>query len=151
MVSRLSCGVNTGVEARATRWLRLSGHYSYVDSRMLISPNAFDPSLVAGNRLLRRPVHSGNLILNADFRRMNWNLASYFSGSRTDSDFLGLGFTSNPGYARFDLAMNYNLRHGVTAFGRIENLFDKQYQETLGFPAYGRHFRLGMKVVLGGE
>lgn len=144
-------GVNTGVEAQATRWLRLSGHYSFVDSRVLISPNAFDPSLVAGNRLLRRPVHSGTFILNADFRRMNWNLASYFSGPRTDSDFLGLGFTSNPGYARFDLAMHYNLRHGLTAFGRIENLFDKQYQETLGFPAYRRHFLLGMKMILGGE
>jgi len=144
-------GANVALEARATRWLSLAGNYTYDDSRVLQSPNAFDPATVAGNRLLRRPVHSGNLILNASFHRMNWNLASYFSGPRTDSDFLGLGLTSNPGYARFDLAGSYAVRRGVTLFGRVENLFDKEYQPTLGYPAYRRAYRLGMKFIVGGD
>lgn len=144
-------GVNTAVEAKPTRWLRIAGHYSYVDSRVLRSPNAFDPALQMGNRLLHRPVHSGSLTLNAEFRRMNWNLNTVFVGEATDSDFLGFGLTRNPGYARVDLAAHYRLQRAVTLFGRIENLLGQRYEDAIGFPAYGRHFRLGMKVVLGGE
>ncbi len=143
-------GLNTSAEARV-RWFRIHGNYSFTDSRVLQSPNAFDPALIAGQRLLRRPVHSGNLILNFDYRRMNWNVASHFVGPRTDSDFLGFGLSSNHGYARVDLAAHYALPHGLTAFGRIENLFDKQYQEVLGYPAYRRGYRLGMKFLWGGE
>ncbi len=82
---------------------------------------------------------------------MNWNLAGYFTGRRTDSSFLAPGVTTIPGYARFDLATSYEIRRGVTVYGRVANLFDKQFQDALGFPALGRDFRLGMKFTLGGE
>jgi outer membrane cobalamin receptor len=144
-------GVNTSVEARPARWLRLAGHYSYVDSRVLRAPNAFDPALQPGNRLLHRPPHSGSISLNAEVKRMNWNLNAVFVGEATDSDFLGFGLTRNPGYARVDLAAHYRLQRAVTLFARIENLFGDRYEEAIGFPAYGRHFRLGMKLALGGE
>ncbi len=143
-------GVNTSVEAKPLRWLRLGGHYSYVDSRVLRSPNAFDPALQVGNRLLHRPVHSGSLAANADVRRMNWNLTTILVGEATDSDFLGFGLMRNPGWVRVDLGGQFRLPRGTTLFGRIENLFDQRYEEAIGFRAYGRHFRLGMKVVFGG-
>ncbi len=153
-------GGNLTFESRLARWLRVTGHYTYDDSRVLRSPNAFDPTQIPGNRLFKRPVHSGSLLLNASFACMNWNLAGYFTGRRTDSDFLSVRFgnacigpclTSNPGYARFDLAGSYTFRRGFTAFGRIENLFDKRYEDSLGFPAYRRSYRLGMKFIFGGE
>jgi len=144
-------GTNVAAESRVTTWLRVGGHYSYVDGRVLESPNAFDPALQAGNRLLRRPVNSGALELNANAWRMNWNLLTTLVGPRTDSDFLGFGLTRNPGYGRVDLAGSYEVHRGVTAFGRVENLFDKKYEETLGFPAYRRSYRLGMRFTLGGE
>lgn len=144
-------GTNVAVEARPVRWLNLGGNYSYVDSRVLKAPNTSDQAFIPGNRLLRRPVHSGNLTLNAAFRRMNWNFSGYFTGRRTDSTFLAPTVTRNPGYARFDLAGSYEVRRGMTLFGRIENLFDKQHQEALGFPALRRGYRAGMKFTLGGE
>ncbi|MGH9791679.1 MAG: TonB-dependent receptor, partial [Candidatus Acidiferrales bacterium] len=104
-----------------------------------------------GNRLLHRPVHSGSITVNADVRRMNWNLTTVFVGEATDSDFLGFGLTRNPGFARVDFTGSYRLRRGVTLFGRIENLFNERYEETIGFPAYGRHFRLGARLTLGAE
>jgi outer membrane cobalamin receptor len=82
---------------------------------------------------------------------MNWNLTSVFVGEATDSDFLGFGHTRNAGYSRVDLAAHYRLQRAITLFGRIENLFGERYEEAIGFPAYGRHFRLGMKVALGAE
>jgi outer membrane cobalamin receptor len=144
-------GANVGIEVQPVRWLSIAGNYSYDDTRVLLSPNAFDPAELPGNRLLRRPPHSGSLIVNAAFRRMNWNLAGYFSGARTDSDFLGLGLTRNPGYARFDLATSYDLGRGLSAYGRVANLFDKQYQDAIGFPALGRDVRVGMNYRFGGK
>ena len=68
-----------------------TGNYSYDDSKVLAAPNAFDPALAPGNRLFKRPLHSANLVANAHFLRMNWNIAGFYVGRRTDSDFLGLG------------------------------------------------------------
>ncbi len=137
-------GVNLSGELRLGRWLTLDGNYSHDDTRVLKSPNAFDPVQMPGNHLLRRPVNSGSLILNTSYRQWNLNLTGYFSGIRTDSDFLGLGLTHNPGYARFDIATSYLIARGISFTGRVSNLFDKQYQDAIGFPALSRDFRLGL-------
>jgi outer membrane cobalamin receptor len=147
-------GLNWSGEARLNHWLVLKGNYSYDNTRVLKAvPTAF-PFEQPGNHLLRRPVNSGNLWLNATFRRVNFNVAGYFTGVRTDSDFdsvfngstcvSGPCQSRNPGYARFDVATNYNFGRGISFYGRVTNLLDKQYQEAIGFPALGRDFRLGM-------
>ncbi len=144
-------GANTTIEARPTKWLMLIGNYTYDDTRVLKAPNAFDPALIPGNRLLRRPLNSGSVVLNAAVRRMNFNVAGYFAGARTDSDFLGLGLTRNPGYARFDVSTTYEAGRGLSFYGGVTNLFDKAYQDALGFPALGRDLRLGMRYRFGGK
>ncbi len=144
-------GVNLSGEFRLRRWLSVNGNYSHDDSRVLKSPNAFDPVQLPGNHLLRRPVNSGSLIVNTSYRRWNLNLSGYFTGIRTDSDFLGLGITHNPGYTRFDLATTYLIARGVSFTGRVTNLFDKQYQDAVGFPALARDFRLGLNYRFAGR
>jgi outer membrane cobalamin receptor len=144
-------GLNLSGEFRLRRWLSINGNYSYDDSRVLESPNAFDPVQLPGNHLLRRPVNSGSLTVNTFYRRWNLNLTGYFTGIRTDSDFFGLGITHNPGYARFDLATTYLIARGVSFYGRVTNLFDKQYQDAIGFPALGRDFRLGLNYRFAGR
>jgi outer membrane cobalamin receptor len=143
-------GANTSLEARPLRWLSILAQYSYDDTRVLEAPNAFDPTLAPGNRLFLRPLNSAQLIINAAIRRMNWNLAGYFVGRTTDSDFLGLGYTYNPGYVRWDLATSLPIHHNLTAIGRVENLFDRHYQYAVGYPALGTTFRAGLKYVWGG-
>ncbi len=144
-------GTNISAEAKIVRWLMVTGSYSYDDSLVLAAPNAFDPTEIPGNRLARRPVNSGTLSAIAGWRRVNVTLSSYFTGQRTDSDFLGLGLNHTPGYARFDLASSYELGRGVTTFVRAANLFDKSYQDALGFPALGREVLVGMKYRFGGR
>jgi len=146
-----SRGVNLSGEFRLHRWLSINGNYSHDDSRVLKSPNTFDPVQLPGNHLLRRPVNSGSLIVNTTFRRWNLNLTGYFTGIRTDSDFLGLGITHNPGYARLDIATSYLIGRGVSFSGRVTNLLDKQYQDAIGFPALGRDFRLGLNYRFAGR
>jgi vitamin B12 transporter len=144
-------GANIAVEARPNHWLTLSGNYTYTDSRVLEAPTAFDPALVPGRRLLRRPPHAGNVFVGVTWRHVTGSFSGRFVGPRTDSDFLGLGLTRNPGYAKFDLAARLEISRNLAAFGRIENLFDKVYQENLGVPALGRSYRLGMRFTVGGE
>jgi len=144
-------GTNVKVEAKAARWLRIGAGYGYDDSLVIKAPNATDPATIPGNRLLRRPLNSGSLTASAAYRQWNLNLAGYYSGSRTDSDFLGLGLTRTPPYARFDVTGGYVVGHGVELYGRVQNLLDRQYQLILGFPALGREFRAGMKYRLGGR
>jgi len=147
----LARGVNFIGETKLNHWLKLAGNYTYDDTRVVSAPNAFDPTETAGNRLLRRPVNSGSLTLNAAYRRLSAAIDGYFTGERTDSDFLGLGFTRNPGYSRFDIATVYRLGHGVSFYGRAQNLLNKQYQDALGYPALGRDVRAGVRYTFGGR
>ncbi|MGA8267029.1 MAG: TonB-dependent receptor [Candidatus Acidiferrales bacterium] len=144
-------GANSKFETKVTRWLHISGNYTYDDTLVIASPNYYDPTLAPGNRLAKRPLHSATLIANANFHRMNWNLAGYYVGRRTDSDYLGLGITSNPSYVRWDLGTSYHFTRKLSALGRVENLFDRRYQDAVGYPALGLNWRLGMKYVWGGE
>lgn len=148
-------GSNASIEAKVTHWLRVTGNYTYDDTRVLAAPNAFliDPTLEPGNRLVYRPLHSANLVFNATLRKTNWNLAGTYVGRFTDSDFLfpPLGITSNPSYVRWDLATSVPLRYGVSATARVENLFDRHYTYAVGYPALGVNYRVGIKYVWGGD
>jgi vitamin B12 transporter len=144
-------GASSTFEIKATRWARIVGNYTYDDSRVLKAPNATDPALVPGNRLFQRPLHSANLVANAHFGRMNWNLAGYYVGRRTDSDFDGLGITSDPSYVRWDLANSILLGHGLSTEARVENLFDKKYQLAVGYPGLRLNYLVGLRYRWGGE
>jgi outer membrane cobalamin receptor len=142
-------GVNSTIEAKPLKWLGITGNYTYDDSRVLKAPNPSDPTQAPGNRLFLRPLHAADLILNAAWQRMNWNLAGYYVGRETDSDFLGLGFTSNPSHFRLDLATQIVMGHGMTAIANVGNLLDRHYQDAIGYPALGLNYRAGLKYTWG--
>jgi vitamin B12 transporter len=144
-------GANSLFEVKLTEWLSIIGNYTYDDSKVLAAPYAFDPALAPGNRLFERPLHAANVAVNVRLFHMNWNLAGYYVGRRTDSDFDGLGITSVAGYVRWDLANSIDLGHGLSTVARFENLLDRHYQEAVGYPALGYNYRLGLKYVWGGE
>ena len=145
-------GLNLSSEWRIRKNLFLFGNYSYDDTRVLQSENPFaDPALIPGNRLIRRPLHSGSLGLNLAFARVNWSFIGYFAGVRTDSDFIEYIKINDPGYARFDMAARYNLTHGLALTARATNLFNKQYQDAFGYPALGRDYRFGLRYQFAGH
>ncbi len=145
-------GVNLTAEIMPVRWLRVLGNYTHDDSRVVKSPNASDPALFAGNHLFRRPVDSGSASLVASWRRINATFAGFFTGQRTDSDFLFLGLPPRTaGYARFDLTTSFSWTKDLTTYARVVNLFDKTYQDALGYPGLGREARVGMKYRFGGK
>ena len=52
------------------------------------------------------------------------------------------------GYVLVNVAGNYDLGHGVTAFARINNLLDRHYQAPLGFERPGLGVFAGVRVAL---
>ena len=145
-------GANLASEVRVNKWLFVNGNYTYDDTRVLKSENPFaDPSLVPGSRLIRRPTNSGSFGVNVNYARVNWNFIGYFTGVRTDSNFVNPAQTTNAGYARFDMAANYNVTRGLFVTARAINLFDKQYQDALGYPALGRFYTFGLRYAFAGR
>jgi len=62
-------------------------------------------------------------------------IASYFSGQRTDSDFLFLGQTEILAMPASDVASSYNFGRGISLYARQPTSSIKQYQDAIGFPA----------------
>jgi outer membrane cobalamin receptor len=59
--------------------------------------------------------------------------------------------TSNPSYVRWDFANSIHLGRGFSTVAHIDNLFDKHYQDEVGYPALGFNYRLGLTYTWGGE
>jgi vitamin B12 transporter len=152
-------GMNATVEAKPLHWLNIVGNYTYDDSKVLKTTNPLmDPALAQGNRLFKRPLNSASLIANAHFRWANMNLAGYYVGRRTDSDFdsvivggvcTGYCITSDPSYVRWDAATTVPVAKGLSAIAQVQNLFDRKYQDAVGYPALGRNYRVGIHYVWG--
>jgi vitamin B12 transporter len=144
-------GLNLSTELRLNKRFSVNGYYTYDATRVLATDNPpSDPDYTPGEPLLRRPKNSGSIILNLFWARVNWNFIGYFTGIRTDINFLTLEPANNPGYARFDIAASYNLTHSLALTSRVWNLFDKQYQDALGYPALGRTYTFGMRYTFTG-
>jgi vitamin B12 transporter len=139
-------GLELSAEASPTARWRLAAHYTLLDGEVLESGDAFlNPVYAVGRSLLRRPRHQGALAASWRGGRFALGADLVLVGRRGDSDFLGLGLEENAGYARFDARARLFLGRGFEALVVGENLFDRRYQEVLGYPALGRSVRLGLR------
>ncbi len=145
-------GLNLSTDLRLKKWLTINGYYTYDATRVLATDNPpSDPAYSPGEPLLRRPENSGSVILNVFWARLNWNFIGYFSGVRTDINFFTLAPANNPGYARFDMAASYNVTRSLAFTARVLNLFNKQYQDALGYPALGQTYYFGLRYSYSGR
>ena len=90
---------------------------------------------VLHQELLRRPKHKGNLnatwqatealLLNASVL----TVSSWVDGNRDFS----IPRLDAPGYTTVNLAASFDLSRQLVVFGRIDNLFDRHYENPVGF------------------
>jgi vitamin B12 transporter len=144
-------GAEVEVHGRPLSRLSIDAAYNYTSTQILEQPFAFDSLHQPGQPLLRRPKHSGSLLLTYLGKRWGGNLGGSFVGRRPDSDFLGFGINHAAGYARVDVGGWYALNSRITAYVNVENALDKHYQEVVGYPALKANFRAGMRFRIGGE
>ncbi len=152
----LAHGAEVTFSGRFTSHVTLNSAYNYTSTQILEAPlctpqNFCDPLLAAGEPLIRRPRHSGSLLLNYLGTRFGANLGGSFVGRRADSDFLGLGINHAAGYARIDLGGWYAITSHVTTYVNVENALNKHYEEVVGYPALGINVRAGLRFRFGGS
>ena len=151
-----------GALQRPIAGITASATYAYVDHRVvtnLSTSQQFQP----GQPLLRRPRHAatiraafvrGRLALNADARVV---------GDRHDHSFLSLrtvpnverpaavttDITVNPGYAVFGAGAEVRAWSRLTAYLRIANAGNAEYETVLGYPALPRAVTIGARIRIG--
>lgn len=108
-------------------------------------------------RLTRRPRHRGNVNVSYVYREFHVNLDANIVERWHDTDAVSGSNITKPGYAKFDLAGSYllpvkiPLMKSMSAFGKIENLFNRRYEEADGFRARPLNFLLGIQGTFGGN
>ena len=137
-------GVELSLSIKLLDSLTVNANYTYLD---------WD---TADGKLPRRPRNRGNVNLNYLHDRWNVNLGANIVGRRDDFRAASpFGNTTKAGYVIFDLASYYSLPWRVpavkdlTLFGKIENLFNRKYEEADGFRARPLNFLLGMRATFG--
>ena len=144
-------GAELDFRAKLRSRLLLDAAYTYTSSQYLDNPAPIDPTYNPGQPLLRRPKHSGTILLSYLASRWGGNLGTSFVGRRTDSDFFGFGINHADGYVRADLGGWYAVTSRVTTYVNVENALDRRYNEVVGYPALPINFRAGMRFRIGGE
>jgi vitamin B12 transporter len=128
--------------------------YTFLDTEIIAVDGAAQaPSpFRVGDALLRRPRHQASL--SADWVHQR---ATVFGGLTARGKTLDAepafgpsgGLYDNPGYAVVDVGGAYRIARGVETFARVLNLFDRDYEEVLGFPSPGRTAFAGVRVGIG--
>ncbi len=97
-----------------------------------------------GKKLRRRPKNQVGLNLDWSFlKKGNLNLSASYVGHRCDN---AANTRKVKPYAKIDLYASYDLSGTFQVFGRIENLFDKKYQQVRGYANPGASFYAGCKL-----
>jgi vitamin B12 transporter len=144
-------GAEIALQAKIRPRLLLNTAYTYTSSQYLDNPAAFDAVFNPGQPLLRRPKHSATLLLSYLGSRWGASVGGSFVGRRTDSDFDNFGINHAAGYVRPDLGGWYAVKPRVTVYANVENVFDRKYNEVVGYPALPINFRAGVRFRIGGE
>ena len=140
-----------GVELTGTWTLdectQLTAAYTRCDSR------GIDPNSGVETTLLRRPRDKFSIIVNRAVcgQRGNLNLTLRYVGSRTDvPPIYGDPPIELDHYMVANAGFWFDIRDNVRLIGRIDNLFDEDYQEINGFQTAGLSAYVGMMWAWGG-
>ena len=130
-------GVEIDLAVKPTSDLTVAANYTLTDAK--------DKS--SGLSLLRRPKHSVNL-------SVDWNAADWLKlgaslqmlSDSADVDFQSFARTNLDGYALASLRAAVPVNAMIEFYGRIENLFDSEYETVSGYGTYGRNAHVGVRA-----
>ena len=144
-------GIEVSTAVRTPWGLEARVAYTFLATKVLaldgtsVAPAPFE----VGQPLLRRPRHQASLDLVYSHGRFVVSARAGARGRVLDVEpsfgaFGGL-FTA-AGYTAVDAGLSVRVAGPIEAFARVTNLLNRQYEETLGFPALGRSAMAGIRV-----
>lgn len=133
--------------------LRGSANYTVVNPRVTEVAPTYQGADRVGDALLRRPTHMGGATLTYAPRvGASLSLAARYVGRRPDVDFAQFPSprVTLPAYTRIDLSAELPLAHfgptGLAMSARVDNLFDRRYEEVLHFATPRRTLFVGARA-----
>ncbi|MDQ8754825.1 TonB-dependent receptor [Sphingosinicella sp. LHD-64] len=138
-------GFEVEASYRHADWLNLTANYTFLDA---------DEQRTAGVDLVRevrRPRHTANLIAFGAADRFNWGASIAYVGKRRDTDFdvFPSPVVTLDDYALASLRIGYRILPQLELYARMENAFDADYQDVIGYNTPGRTVYAGLRVALG--
>jgi outer membrane receptor protein involved in Fe transport len=147
-------GAEVSAAFRAGWGLTARASYTFLDTAILAvdSLNEAPPPFAVGDPLLRRPRHLAGLDLT--YARGPLTAFGHIGGRSHTLDVEPTygtwgGLFTNPGFSTVDVGASWRIVRTVEVIGRVGNLFNQSYEETLGFPALGRNAMIGVRVAAG--
>lgn len=150
-----SYGVETGLRTSLGRGITATASYTYLRSKASDDGGLPTASFASGDRLIRRPAHSASLAARGRlFNRASLGGSVSYVGKRDDVDFnqFPSARVELPAYTLVDVAVAIDFlaqrygRPGLSAVVRVENLFNEDYDQVVGFPGRPRGVFGGVKV-----
>ncbi|HSC29946.1 MAG TPA: TonB-dependent receptor [Vicinamibacterales bacterium] len=131
--------------------VRLRTSYTFLDTEILEvdGGTGAPPPFAAGDALLRRPRHQFAVDLFIQAGRLSgYVLGGGRSRTRDVEPVLGTfgGVFDASGYAVWNAGVSLKATRRLDLFARVTNLFDRDYEEALGYPAPGRGVLAGLRV-----
>lgn len=140
LAQALTKGVELSAGVRPMRGLSLSADHTITDTE----------DKATGLELVRRPKNKTGARADWSFPRGTFHLGATYVGKRKDEDFST--FPSSrvtlPSYTTWEFGASYDVVRHLKLYGRVENAFDKKYQEVLGYGASRRAVYFGVKASL---
>ena len=145
-------GVEFSVAVTPTPAWAFGAVYTWLHSEAIAPGPSGGPGFVEGKPLTRRPERKFRLFGQYTHGRFDGRLDMYYVGTRADVDWSLYERVDNPAYTKVDVALTYTLieseRRTLELFGRVENLFDEDYEEVYGFEAPGFAAFGGIRMTL---
>ncbi|HYA05990.1 MAG TPA: TonB-dependent receptor, partial [Xanthobacteraceae bacterium] len=136
-------GAENFVAWRVTNNLNLRADYTYTVAK----------NDLTDQQLLKRPKNKASLTATWQATdRLSLTSTLLYVGSWWDMgrELQDPTLVKAPGFTTVNLAANYALTDDLMLFGRIDNLFNKQYQDPFGYMRTGFGAYAGIRLTLGG-
>jgi outer membrane cobalamin receptor len=144
-------GLELGAGVRPVETVAIRGAWTLLDTTILGVDGAASVApapYVVGDTLIRRPRHQASLEIGWSHARRATAFALVTGRGKTrdlEPSFADRVF-ENDGYLSVELGGSLRLARQVELFGRVTNLFDRDYEEIFGYPAPGRAALVGVRV-----
>ena len=125
--------------------------YTALDTEILAvdQDDAAPPPFAVGQALLRRPAHQFFADASLTAGRVTAFVRGNGRGTALDVEpSLGTfgGLFDAAGYGVWSLGATVGATRHASVYARVENVFNRSYEEAFGFPALGRRFTAGLRV-----
>lgn len=129
-------GVELAATVKPVNRLTLAAAYTYLHTE----------DTATGEPLLRRPKHTLSGYLAYAHKRFSLTIDMIYVGKRPDVDYSSWpSDTESPSFNTYNVSLVVPVFSSLSIFGKVSNVFDKEYQEFFNYPAPGRRFELGLK------